>query len=167
MEWPPRAPIRLQETKNLASWPFTLEAKVQRPSLSKTPTWHYFFTKATDSRRKSKLDWNGNPKYGQETVKKFSLKESKFDKILAVRLEWFFWTRNKVGCFFFMDWIWTLGWPLEASHYTRPKTPIPMFYWLLSAHFFRLSTKLGHSIPRPLDLHGHSVKWPSICISLT
>jgi hypothetical protein len=31
--------IGLQETKNPASWPFTLEAKVQRLSLSKMPTW--------------------------------------------------------------------------------------------------------------------------------
>jgi hypothetical protein len=29
-----------------------------------------------------------------------------------------------------------------------------------SAHFFGLSTKFGHSIPRPLDLDSHSVKRP-------
>jgi hypothetical protein len=33
---------------------------------------------------------------------------------------------------------------------------------LFSAHFFGLSTKFGHSIPRPLDLDGHGVKWPSL-----
>jgi hypothetical protein len=32
--------------------------------------------------------------------------------------------------------------------------------YLLAAHFFGLSTKFGHSIPRPLDLDGHSVKRP-------
>jgi hypothetical protein len=37
-------PIKLQETKSSASWPFTLEAKVQRPSFSKMPTWQYFLT---------------------------------------------------------------------------------------------------------------------------
>ena len=42
-------PIKLQKTKNLAPIPFTIEAKVQMPSLSKIPTWHSFLTKATDS----------------------------------------------------------------------------------------------------------------------
>ena len=41
--------LRLQETENSASGPFTLEAKVRRPSLSEMPTWHSFLTKATDS----------------------------------------------------------------------------------------------------------------------
>jgi hypothetical protein len=48
-------------------------------------------------------------------------------------------------------------WPLEASHYAWPKAPLTIFYWLFSTHFFGLSTKFGHSIPRPLDLDGHSV----------
>ena len=65
-------PIRLQETKNSASRPFTLEAKVQRPSPSKMPTWQHFLTKATDSRRKFGSDKNGNPNYGQEAVEFFS-----------------------------------------------------------------------------------------------
>jgi hypothetical protein len=107
---------------------------------------------------------------------------------LAVRLEGLYWEGNKVGCSFFL-WtlglafgashydcpsreavrvhgqrfgLWTLG--LEASHYARPKAPIPIFYWLFSAHFFGLSTKFGHSIPRPLDLDGHSAKRPLISI---
>jgi hypothetical protein len=54
------------------------------------------------------------------------------------------------------------AWSLEASHYARPKAPIPIFYWLFLAHFFGLSTKFGHSIPRPLDLDGHNVKQPLI-----
>jgi len=35
-----------------------------------------------------------------------------------------------------------------------------LFYWLFSTHFFGLSTKFGHSIPRPHDLDGHSVRLP-------
>jgi hypothetical protein len=34
--------------------------------------------------------------------------------------------------------------------------------YLFSAHFFRLSTKFGHSIPRPLNLDCHSVKRPKV-----
>jgi hypothetical protein len=41
-----------------------------------------------------------------------------------------------------------------------PIWPLTVFYWLFSAHFFGLSTKFGNSIPRPLDLDGHSVKQP-------
>jgi hypothetical protein len=55
-------------------------------------------------------------------------------------------------------WVWT--WPLEASHYARSKAPILIFYWLLSARLFGLSTKFGHSIPRLLDLNNDSVKQP-------
>jgi len=33
---------RLQETKSSASQPFTLEAKIHRPWLSKVPTWQQF-----------------------------------------------------------------------------------------------------------------------------
>jgi hypothetical protein len=36
-------PIRLQKTNKLVSIPFTIEAKVQMPSLSKIPTWYYFW----------------------------------------------------------------------------------------------------------------------------
>jgi hypothetical protein len=32
--------------------------------------------------------------------------------------------------------------------------------YVLLAHFFGLSTKFGHSIPRPLDLDNHGVKQP-------
>jgi hypothetical protein len=88
----------------------------------------------------------------------FFIKKSIIDNILAIRLEGLFWARNKVGCSFGFG-LW--AWPLEASHYARPKAPLTLSYWLLfSAHFFDLSTKFGHSIPRPLDLDGHSVKWP-------
>jgi hypothetical protein len=49
--------------------------------------------------------------------------------------------------------------PLEASHYIQPKASISIFYWLFSVHLFKFSTKFGHSIPPPLSLDGHSVKW--------
>jgi hypothetical protein len=65
----------------------------------------------------------------------------------------------------FMAKVW--AWPLETSHQARPKAPIIVLYCFLflflffsSVHFFGLSTKFGHSIPRPLDLDGHSVKRP-------
>jgi len=51
-------------------------------------------------------------------------------------------------------------WPLEASQYVWLKAPLTIFDWLFSTHFLGLSTKFDHSIPRPLDLDGHSVKWP-------
>ena len=43
-------PIKLQETMVLASRPFTLEAKVQRPWTFKMLTWQHFLTKVTASR---------------------------------------------------------------------------------------------------------------------
>jgi hypothetical protein len=92
-------PIILQETKNSVSWPFPLEAKVQRPSLSKMSTWHYFLTEAMNSRGKFGSDRNGNPNYGREVVN-FVHKKKKPYKILAVR--WgVFWARNKMGCSFY------------------------------------------------------------------
>jgi hypothetical protein len=45
------------------------------------------------------------------------IKKSIIDKILAVRLEGFFWARNKEG-FSFGVGVW--AWPLEASHYGCP-----------------------------------------------
>jgi hypothetical protein len=155
---------------------FTLWPKVKRPSnCKKLRVWSldrshngrspkavvivkdYFLKKATDSRRKFGLDRNGNPNYGWEAIGFFFIKKSIIDKILAVRLEGLFRASNKVGCSFGFG-LW--AWPLEASHYTRPKAPLTIFYWLFSAHFFGLSTKFGHSIPQPLDLDGHSVKRP-------
>ena len=104
-------PIGLQETQNPASRPFTLEVKVQRPLLSKMPTWQYFLTKATNFRRKFGSDRIGNPNYDQEAVNLFPKKKK--DKILAVRLEELFWARNEMGRFFFHG-LWAR--PLEASH---------------------------------------------------
>jgi hypothetical protein len=89
----------------------------------------------------------------------FSLKRSIIDKILVVGLEGLFWARNEVGCSFGFG-LW--AWPLEASHYAWLKAPLTIFYCFFPAHFFGLSTKFGHSIPRPLDLDGHSVKRPLI-----
>jgi hypothetical protein len=57
------------------------------------------------------------------------------------------------------------AWPLEASHYAQPKAPLTIFYWLFSAHLFGLLTKFGHSIPRPLDLDGHSVNRPLVSVA--
>jgi hypothetical protein len=54
----------------------------------------------------------------------FSHKKSIVDKILAVRLEGLFWATNKVGCSSGFG-LW--AWPLEPSHYARPKAPITIF----------------------------------------
>ena len=70
----PFPPTRLQETKNSAFHPFTLEAKVQRSSLSEMPTWHYSLTNVTDSQREFGTYKNGKPNYGRETVNFCSLK---------------------------------------------------------------------------------------------
>jgi hypothetical protein len=75
------------------------------------PTWQYFLTKVTDSRRKFGSYKNGSPNYGREVVDFFLIKKSNFDKILAVRLEGLFWAMNKVGCSFFL---WTLGLAFEG-----------------------------------------------------
>ena len=53
------------------SRPFILEAKVQRLSLSKMPTWQKNLTKPMDSRRKFGSDKNGNPNYNWEAVNFF------------------------------------------------------------------------------------------------
>jgi hypothetical protein len=62
------APFKLQESKNSASWHFTLEVKVQRLTLFKMPTWQYFLTKATNSRRKFGSDMNENANYGERLL---------------------------------------------------------------------------------------------------
>jgi hypothetical protein len=86
----------------------------------------------------------------------FSFKKSIIDKILAVRLAGFFWAMNEVGCSFGFG-LWRLP--------TMPGRRLHFLYfigYLFSAHFFGISAKFGHSIPRPLDLDGHSVKRPSV-----
>jgi hypothetical protein len=96
------------------------------------------------------------------------LKNSKYDRILAIRLDVCFgqginwdasspfgllaWpleashygcpSREVVGLHGQRFGLWT--WSLEASHYARPKAPISIFYWLFLAHFFGLSTKSDH-----------------------
>jgi hypothetical protein len=90
----------------------------------------------------------------------FYIKRIKFDKISAVRLEGLFWTWNKVGGSFFL---WSLDLAVADFHIV-PNLRLQFLYFignLFSAHFFGLSTKFGHSIPRqPLDSDGHSVKRP-------
>jgi len=120
-------------------------------SLSKMPPWQYYLTKATNSLRKFGLDRNGNPNYGRVAINFFSKQNSQIDKILAIRLEGL--ARKNVGCSPDKWYGFGLGaWPLEAL--------APIFYWLFSTHFLGLPTKFDLSIPRPLDLDGHSVKRP-------
>ena len=54
--------------------------------------------------------------------------------------------------------------------HTMPGRRLHLLYfigYLFSAHFFGLSTKCGHSIPRPLDFNGHSVKRPQVPTQLS
>jgi hypothetical protein len=49
--------------------------------------------------------------------------------------------------------------------HTMPGQMLHLLYFIIyvvSAHFFGLSTKFGHSIPWPLNLDGHSVKRPFV-----
>jgi hypothetical protein len=89
-------PIILQETKSLASRPFTRRPKSKARRNSKL----FLFEEATNSRRKFGSDGYGNPNYGQDAVNFFAYGKSITDKIMAVRLEGLFWARNKVGCSF-------------------------------------------------------------------
>jgi hypothetical protein len=100
-----------------------------------------------------------NPNFRREAELFSSLNNQSLTKILAIRFEGLFWARNKVACSFEFG-LW--AWPLEASHYARAKASLTIFYWLFSAHFFRISTKFGHSTARPLDLDGHNVNRPLV-----
>jgi hypothetical protein len=91
-------------------------------------------------------------------------------KILAVRLQGTLWARNRVGCSFEFgvglglwrlhtklqlfelrgrgsSWprVWTLSLTFGGFTLYPAKAPLTIFYWLFSAHFFRISTKFGHS----------------------
>jgi hypothetical protein len=68
------------------------------------------------------------------------IKKSIINKILAIRLEGLFWARNKVGCSFGFG-LW--AWPLETSHYARPKAPLTILVLAgyFSAHFFNLDSQ--------------------------
>jgi hypothetical protein len=118
---------------------------------------YYFWKEPTDSQRKFGLDGNGNPNYGREAVGFFSLKNQSLTRSWALDWRGYFEQGIKVACSFGFG-LW--AWPLEASHYAWPKAPLTIFYWLFSAHFFGLSTKFGYSIPHPLNLDAHSVRWP-------
>jgi hypothetical protein len=95
-------PIKLQETKNSASRPFTLEAKVQRPLFPKMPTWQYILTKVTNSRRKFGPDMNENPNYGREAIDPSSLKKTqKLTRSWPLDHSGCFGQGIKAGCSFF------------------------------------------------------------------
>ena len=100
-------PIGLQETKSSASRPFTLEAKVQRPSPSKMPTWQHFLTKATASRKEVWVGREWKPKLWSRGRRFLFIKNENY--ILLPIFSRFLWTLNKV-------------WPLNptASRLGRP-----------------------------------------------
>jgi hypothetical protein len=116
-------PIKLQETKSSASWPFTLWPKSKgRHNLK------WLFLEEGDGL--SKEVWVGRgwkPKLWSRGRRSISMKKSIIDKILAVRWEGLFSAKIKVGCCFgFGLWDWPLeaygqrfglwAWPLETSH---------------------------------------------------
>jgi hypothetical protein len=115
-------------------------------------------------------------------VLSFVKKNSIIDKILAVRLEGLFWAKNKMGFPLGSDFglglwrlhtmavqverpwdswqtfgLWIRPWRLHIVPGRRLRS-LYFTGWLFSAHFFGLSTKLGHSVPWPLDFDGHSMK---------
>jgi hypothetical protein len=142
-----------KKSKSVASQPFTLRPKSKGHCNLKC----LLFDKGDGLSKEVWVGREWRPKLWSRGRRFFFMKKSIIGKIFAVRLEGLFWARNKVG---YSSRFGLWAWPLEASHYARPKAPLLIFYWLFSAHFFGLSTKFGNSIPQPLDLDGHSVKRP-------
>jgi hypothetical protein len=98
-------------------------------------TEEVLLTKATDSQNKFGLDGDGDPHYGQEVVNFFPLKNQSLTR--SWMLDWRgCLVRNKVGCSFGFG-IW--AWPLEASHYARPKTPLTILLDVFSPFLWTLN----------------------------
>jgi hypothetical protein len=121
----------------------------------------------------SKEVWVGREwkhKLWSRGLQSFFIKKSIIGKILAVRLQGTLWARNRVGCSFEFgvglglwrlhtklqlfelrgrgsSWprVWTLSLTFGGFTLYPAKAPLTIFYWLFSAHFFRISTKFGHS----------------------
>jgi hypothetical protein len=162
----------------------------------------YFLKKATDSRRKFGSDGNGNPNYGWEAVGFFSLEIQSLTRSWPLDSRGYFeqgikWHAPLVlGLAFggFTLWLsksrgravgvhgqrfglWV--WPLEASHYTWPKAPLTIFYWLFSAHFFGstlnkvwplnpMASRFGRpSVKRPLDASRRLIPSPHMRVLAT
>ena len=136
--------------------------KSKRLLLSKMSTWQYFLTKATNSWTKFGSERNGNPNYGWHAINSFFIWENRNMTRYwpYVRLEGWFWARTRVVCSQQMVWVWTLG--LTFGGFTLcPAKGSNSYSWLvIFSSTSRLSTKFDQSIPWPLDLDGHSVKWP-------
>ena len=98
-------PIMLQETKNSASWPFTLEAKFQRPLRFQMV---FFFVQNNKLSKEVWIKRQWKPKVRSRGRPCFYfIRKSIINIILVVGLEGLFWTRNKVGFLFgFEFWGW-------------------------------------------------------------
>jgi hypothetical protein len=145
----------------------------------------YFLKKATDSRRQFGSDGNENPNYGREPVGFFSLKNQPLTRYWPLDWRDYFEQGMKWHAPLSLDFgldLWRLHtiavqvqrpWEfmakgLDFGHglwklHTLPSRRLHSLYFIgyvFSTHFFGLSTKFGHSIPRPLNLDGHSVKRP-------
>jgi hypothetical protein len=110
-------PIRLLKTKNSTARPFTLEAKVQRTSLSKMPIGQHFSTKVTNFRKMVGSHRHGNPNYAQEVVGCLNKNIKIWQR--SWPLDW----RGCFGQWINWDALSSFGlwaWPLEASHSALP-----------------------------------------------
>jgi hypothetical protein len=110
------------------------KAKVHMPSQFKMLTFWWRWQTLGGSLGRTGMEPNLRLRGHRFIIIKISI----IGKILAVRLKGLFRARNIVTCSFGFG-LW--AWPLEASHYASPKTPLTIF----SAHFFGLSTKFGHN----------------------
>jgi hypothetical protein len=108
-----RPPIKLQETKSSDSLPFTLRPKAK----SRCNLKCLLFDKGDKLSKEVWVGWDWKPKLWSRDRRFLFVKRSIIGKILAVRLEGLFWTRNKVGCSFGFG-LW--AWPSKTSHYDYP-----------------------------------------------
>ena len=148
------------------------------------PTWQYFFDQDDKLLKEVWVGHEWKPKLWLRGSRFFSLKNQSLTWSWPLDWSGCFGEGIKWDALSFFK-LW--AWPLEASHYDRlsqaavgvhdPKvwtldlifgsftlypTEGSNSYTLTTifAHFFGLSTKFSRSIPRPLDLDGHSVTWP-------
>jgi hypothetical protein len=146
-------PIKLQETKSSASRPFTLW-----PKSKGRRNWKWILFEEGDGL--SMEVWVGREwklKLWSRGRRFFSLKNQSLTR--SWPLDWRGYFEQGIKWDAPLSLNVELGlWKLHTI--PRSKAPLTILYWLFSTHFFGFSTKFGHSIPRPLDLDGHSVKWP-------
>jgi hypothetical protein len=132
------------------------QTTMETQTMVKKPSIFFFHLKNQSLTRSWPLDWRGcfgpRIKWDAPLGLNFGLDHWRL-RTMAVQVErpWKFMAK---GLDFGLD-LWKL--------HTMPSQRLQFLYfvgYVFSAHFFGLSTKFGHLIPRPLDLDGHSVKRP-------